>query len=51
MAVKIASSPFNILEGVFQREAVEYVVALLNLLGQDASVRVFADSPAPSLVF
>lgn len=45
MAVRIASGPFDGLEGVFQREVgAERVVVLLNLLGQNTSVRVSANA-------
>ena len=50
MAVKIASGPFDGLEGIFQRAVgTERVVVLLNLLGQDAAVRVSTNSIVPSL--
>lgn len=51
ITVKIASGPFDGLEGVFQREVGrERVVVLLNLLGQNASVRVPVDSVIPAFL-
>ena len=47
-AVHITTGPFEGLEGVFEREAgCDRVVVLLNLLGQDAQVRVHADFVLP----
>jgi transcription antitermination factor NusG len=46
--VHITTGPFEGLEGVFEREAgCDRVVVLLNLLGQDAQVRVHADFVLP----
>jgi len=43
-AVRIATGPFDGLEGIFQREdGAERVVVLLNLLGRDTPVRVPAE--------
>jgi len=48
--VRIAAGPFDGLEGVFEREAgAERVVVLLNLLGQDAAVRIPAGFVVPAL--
>jgi transcriptional antiterminator RfaH len=47
--VRITAGPFEGLDGVFEREAgPARVVVLLNLLGQDAAVRIPVDSVAPS---
>jgi transcriptional antiterminator RfaH len=47
--VRITAGPFAGLDGVFEREAgAARVVVLLNLLGQDAAVRIPADAVAPS---
>jgi transcriptional antiterminator RfaH len=47
--VRITTGPFEGLDGVFEREAgAARVVVLLNLLGQDAAVRIPADAVAPS---
>jgi transcriptional antiterminator RfaH len=47
-AVHITTGPFEGLEGVFEREAgCDRVVVLLNLLGQEAQVRVPADFVLP----
>jgi transcriptional antiterminator RfaH len=47
--VRITAGPFEGLDGVFEREAGSArVVVLLNLLGQDAAVRIPADAVAPS---
>jgi transcriptional antiterminator RfaH len=47
-AVHVTTGPFAGLEGVFEREAgCDRVVVLLNLLGQDAQVRVPADFVLP----
>jgi transcriptional antiterminator RfaH len=46
--VHIATGPFEGLDGVFEREAgSDRVVVLLNLLGQDAQVRIPADFVLP----
>jgi transcriptional antiterminator RfaH len=48
-SVRITTGPFEGLDGVFEREAGSArVVVLLNLLGQDAPVRIRADFVAPS---
>jgi transcriptional antiterminator RfaH len=48
-AVRITTGPFEGLDGVFEREAGSArVVVLLNLMGQDAPVRVPADFVAPA---
>jgi transcriptional antiterminator RfaH len=48
-SVRITTGPFEGLDGVFEREAgAARVVVLLNLLGQDAAVRIPVDSVAPS---
>ena len=48
-AVRITAGPFEGLDGVFEREAGSArVVVLLNLLGQDAAVRIPAEAVAPS---
>jgi transcriptional antiterminator RfaH len=47
-AVHITTGPFKGLDGVFEREAgCDRVVVLLNLLGQDAQVRIPADFVLP----
>jgi transcriptional antiterminator RfaH len=47
--VRITTGPFEGLDGVFERDAgSERVVVLLNLLGQDAPVRIPATFVAPS---
>ena len=47
--VRITMGPFEGLDGVFEREAgAARVVVLLNLLGQDAAVRIPSDAVAPS---
>jgi transcriptional antiterminator RfaH len=47
-AVHITTGPFEGLEGVFERAAgSDRVVVLLNLLGQDAQVRIPADFVLP----
>jgi transcriptional antiterminator RfaH len=47
--VRITSGPFNGLDGVFEREAgPDRVIVLLNLLGQDAQVRLPADLVLPN---
>jgi transcriptional antiterminator RfaH len=49
--VRITAGAFDGIEGIFEREAgMERVVVLLNLLGQDASVRIPASFVAPSQV-
>jgi transcriptional antiterminator RfaH len=48
-SVRITTGPFEGLEGIFEREAgAARVVVLLNLLGQDAAVRIPVDSVAAS---
>ena len=49
-AVNVVGGPFEGLEGIFEREAGgDRVVILLNLLGQNTSVRVPADLVLPAL--
>jgi transcriptional antiterminator RfaH len=48
-SVRITTGPFEGLDGIFEREAgAARVVILLNLLGQDAAVRIPVDSVAPN---